>query len=184
MTVPTLTIAVVALFGLLIGSFLNVVIYRLPRRESLLFPSSHCPGCSTAIKPRHNVPVVGWLMLRGRCASCEMHISVRYPLVELFTGVAFAVVAAQFGLTAFLPFALVLVAADVAGALIAVDAWRARSARPAVGMAAADLAVSVGSPAAAGSPAAVAGSPAVGPAVGSSAGFRGHFARAARRPAQ
>ncbi len=68
--------------GAIIGSFLNVVAYRLPRSESLVKPGSHCPVCAIAIKPYDNIPVVGWLMLRGRCRDCGTHISARYPLVE------------------------------------------------------------------------------------------------------
>ncbi len=77
------------LFGLVIGSFLNVVIYRVPLRESLLRPGSHCPGCGVAIHWHDNIPVAGWLLLRGRCRSCHAPIAVRYPLVESLTGLAF-----------------------------------------------------------------------------------------------
>ena len=77
------------LLGLTIGSFLNVVIYRLPRRESLVRPGSHCPGCGMAIRWYDNVPVASWLLLRGRCRGCRSSIAVRYPIVEGITGVAF-----------------------------------------------------------------------------------------------
>jgi leader peptidase (prepilin peptidase) / N-methyltransferase len=80
-------LAFVAPLGLIIGSFLNVVAYRLPRRESLVTPGSQCPGCGAAIKPYDNVPVVGWLLLRGHCRSCHTQISARYPVVEAITGV-------------------------------------------------------------------------------------------------
>ena len=70
----------------MIGSFLNVVAYRLPRSESLVSPGSRCPGCGTAIKPYDNLPVVGWLLLRGHCRSCGTRISPRYPIVEALTG--------------------------------------------------------------------------------------------------
>jgi len=73
--------------GLIVGSFLNVVAFRLPRGESLVVPGSHCPSCDTPIKPYDNVPVLGWLLLRGRCRSCHAHISARYPLVEATTAV-------------------------------------------------------------------------------------------------
>lgn len=89
-------VAFVGVFGLLIGSFLNVVIYRLPRGESLARPPSHCPACGAHVRARDNLPVVGWLVLRGRCADCRAPISIRYPLVELVTGFVFA------GLTAYL----------------------------------------------------------------------------------
>src|SRR4051794_28836779 len=72
-------------FGLLLGSFLNVVAYRLPRGESLAFPGSHCPACETPIKPWDNVPVLSWLWLKGRCRACRGAISGRYPLVEAGT---------------------------------------------------------------------------------------------------
>ena len=79
-------LAVVAgIFGAIIGSFLNVVAYRLPRKESLLHPPSACPECGTPIKPYDNVPVLGWLWLRGRCRACGAKISIRYPLVEAGT---------------------------------------------------------------------------------------------------
>jgi leader peptidase (prepilin peptidase)/N-methyltransferase len=78
-------IALTAIFGAVIGSFLNVVAYRLPRRESLVTPGSHCPQCGVPIRPYDNLPVVGWLMLRGRCRACRTQISARYPLVEALT---------------------------------------------------------------------------------------------------
>src|SRR3954454_18323079 len=88
-----LPVAIFALlFGLAIGSFLNVVAYRLPRGESLNHPPSHCPHCDTPIKPWHNVPVFGWLCLRGRCAACSAPISPRYPIVEAVTGLLYLTV--------------------------------------------------------------------------------------------
>jgi leader peptidase (prepilin peptidase) / N-methyltransferase len=81
------------LLGAIIGSFLNVVAYRLPRGESLSRPRSRCPGCGTAIKPYDNVPVLSWLLLRGRCRSCSSRIPARYPLVEAATGLLCALVA-------------------------------------------------------------------------------------------
>jgi leader peptidase (prepilin peptidase)/N-methyltransferase len=78
--------AVAGAFGATIGSFLNVVVYRLPRAESLVSPGSRCPGCGTAVKAYDNVPVFGWLLLRGRCRSCRAPISARYPIVEALTG--------------------------------------------------------------------------------------------------
>ena len=93
MALLILPIAGAGVFGLLIGSFLNVVIWRVPRGESLI-PASHCPHCDAPIRPWQNVPVLSWLALRGRCANCKGKISARYPLVELGTGVVFALVAA------------------------------------------------------------------------------------------
>ena len=72
--------------GAIVGSFLNVVVYRLPRRESLVKPASHCPSCGTPVKPYDNIPVLSWMLLRGHCRSCGQSISVRYPLVEALTG--------------------------------------------------------------------------------------------------
>jgi leader peptidase (prepilin peptidase)/N-methyltransferase len=72
-------------FGALVGSFLNVVAYRLPRHESLLGPASHCPGCGTPVKPYDNIPILSFLLLRGHCRSCTAPISPRYPLVEALT---------------------------------------------------------------------------------------------------
>jgi leader peptidase (prepilin peptidase)/N-methyltransferase len=75
-----------ALLGVCIGSFLNVVAWRLPRQESLLWPASHCPRCGTPLVWYDNLPVLGWLLLRGRCRHCQQPIALRYPLVELLTG--------------------------------------------------------------------------------------------------
>lgn len=106
-------VAACVLFGLAIGSFLNVVIHRVPARESLL-PGSACPSCHTQIAARDNVPVFSWLLLRGRCRTCRAPISPRYPLVEILTAAVFAAVGATFGadwrLPAFLVFAAGLVA--------------------------------------------------------------------------
>ncbi|MFB7890768.1 prepilin peptidase [Microbacterium sp. NPDC056044] len=93
----TILVVLAGVLGLLIGSFLNVVAYRVPAKISLL-RESRCPHCDTAITPWQNVPVVSWIALRGRCANCKAPISARYPIVEAATGVAFAVVA-WWGLT-------------------------------------------------------------------------------------
>ncbi len=82
-----------AVFGLLIGSFLNVVAYRLPRRESLSRPGSHCPSCDAPVRFYDNIPVLSWLLLRGRCRDCSEPIARRYPLVEAATAALFAAVA-------------------------------------------------------------------------------------------
>ena len=83
---PIPTGLVFALFGLMVGSFLNVCIYRLPRRESIVFPASHCTACGKEIQWYQNLPVLSWLFLRGRCANCGEGISIIYPFVELLTG--------------------------------------------------------------------------------------------------
>jgi leader peptidase (prepilin peptidase) / N-methyltransferase len=86
--------AAAALLGALIGSFLNVVIHRLPLGESLVSPGSHCPSCGAAVRARDNVPVLSWLLLQGRCRDCGAPISPRYPIVEAITAAAFAAVVA------------------------------------------------------------------------------------------
>lgn len=85
-------IAIAAVGGLLAGSFFNVVIARLPAGESLMSPPSHCPHCGHAVRPWDNIPVVSWLILRGRCRDCAEPISIRYPLVEALTGLLCALV--------------------------------------------------------------------------------------------
>lgn len=105
--------------GACIGSFLNVVIYRVPNEKSL-FPSSKCPSCDASIKPWHNIPIVGWLMLSGKCANCKASISWRYPAVELLTAIVFCLVFWQIGLTPYLPAALAFTAAIIA--LVFIDA--------------------------------------------------------------
>lgn len=121
MSTPWPLAVLIGILGLAIGSFLNVVIYRVPRRESVVSPGSHCPGCDTPIKGRHNVPVAGWLVLRGRCADCRMRISPRYPIVEASTGLLFAAIALRFGLTAELPAFLFLAAVAISLAMIDFD---------------------------------------------------------------
>jgi leader peptidase (prepilin peptidase)/N-methyltransferase len=107
-------IVVGGLLGAAIGSFLNVVIHRLPRGESLVRPRSRCPGCGTQISSLDNIPVVSWLVLRGRCRHCGERISIRYPAVELLTAGAFAAVIGVRGwnddLFLWLPFVAALIA--------------------------------------------------------------------------
>ncbi len=105
-----------ALVGATIGSFLNVVSYRLPRRESLVRPASRCPGCATPVKPYDNVPIFSWLVLRGRCRSCAAPISARYPVVEATTAVLYALCVVRFGADAdaILPLLLVTLLVPVA----------------------------------------------------------------------
>ena len=140
---PVAFILLVALFGLFVGSFLNVVIARLPvmlerrwaaecaelRGEeiaegapfNLMLPRSRCPQCGAAIRPWHNIPLLGWLSLRGRCADCQAPISARYPLVELITGMLFAVLAWRFGPSLMLAGSLLLVGALIALTFIDAD---------------------------------------------------------------
>jgi leader peptidase (prepilin peptidase) / N-methyltransferase len=117
-------VSLVGVMGLLIGSFLNVVIYRVPAGLSVVRPGSTCPGCRSAIRAHDNVPVVSWLVLRGRCRDCATSISARYPLVELATGVLFAVTAWRLGPSAFVVAALVLMAGGVALFMIDLDHQR------------------------------------------------------------
>jgi leader peptidase (prepilin peptidase)/N-methyltransferase len=114
-------VGLIGVFGLVIGSFLNVVIYRVPREESLVSPGSHCPSCDVPIKGRHNVPVLSWLVLRGRCASCKTRISPRYPLVEAGTAALFVAITVHFGLSAQLPAYLYLAAVGITLLMIDVD---------------------------------------------------------------
>ncbi|MDQ2921663.1 MAG: prepilin peptidase [Acidobacteriota bacterium] len=119
--VPLPFIYIVAgVFGAIIGSFLNVVIHRLPREESIVLPSSRCPSCGATIVFYDNVPVLSYLLIGGRCRSCKTHISARYPAVEALTSFLFVVVAWHDGPTLALPFDLVFVAAIIA--LVFIDA--------------------------------------------------------------
>ena len=98
MTGETAAVATVCgVVGLVVGSFLNVVIYRVPRHESIVQPGSHCPSCGAPVAARDNVPVISWLVLRGRCRACRAPISPRYPAVELLTGVLFMGAGIRFG---------------------------------------------------------------------------------------
>jgi leader peptidase (prepilin peptidase)/N-methyltransferase len=117
-------IAFACLLGLLIGSFLNVVVWRVPRGESVAQPGSHCPACGHAVRTRDNVPVVSYLLLRGRCRDCDAAISTRYPLVELLTALVFGLLAWRLGADAALPAFLYLGAVGVALALIDIDVHR------------------------------------------------------------
>lgn len=85
--------------GAIVGSFLNVVIHRYPRNESIVFPASHCPRCNTQIKPYDNVPILAWLWLRGRCRACNERIDARYPLVELANALFWLAAFQRTGLT-------------------------------------------------------------------------------------
>ena len=112
--------AFVAAVGAIIGSFLNVVIHRIPREQSIVLPSSKCPECRAEIKPYDNIPIISYLILRGRCRSCGVRISPRYPAVEALTAVLFGAVTWHDGLSYALAFDLAFVAAMMA--LIFIDA--------------------------------------------------------------
>ncbi len=120
-----MTIAVLCgLLGLLVGSFLNVVVWRVPRGESVVRPASACPSCAAPVRPRDNVPVLSWVLLRGRCRDCEAPVSARYPLVEVATAALFVVLALRFGLDPVLPAFLYLAAVGLALAIIDLDCKR------------------------------------------------------------
>jgi len=142
---PELLTFLVLIIGLLVGSFLNVVIYRLPvmmdigwKQEcteylglentesnqqpfNLMVPLSRCPSCNTAIKPYQNIPVLSYIFLKGKCAKCKTHISLRYPLIEAFTGITSAIVACHFGYSLEMLFALLLTWCLIALSFIDID---------------------------------------------------------------
>jgi leader peptidase (prepilin peptidase)/N-methyltransferase len=122
--VPVIGLVLLALLGLAIGSFLNVVVWRVPRGESILSPPSHCPSCAEAIRPVDNIPLVSWLALRGRCRHCQAPISPRYFAVELLTGALFVAFGVHFGAHADLAAYLYLAAVGVALAVIDFDHQR------------------------------------------------------------
>jgi leader peptidase (prepilin peptidase)/N-methyltransferase len=111
---------IIGVFGAIIGSFLNVVVHRLPREESIVLPSSRCPSCGAVIAFYDNVPVLSYLMLGARCRSCKIHISARYPAVEALTALLWIAVLWRDGVTFALPFDLIFVTAITA--LIFIDA--------------------------------------------------------------
>ncbi len=144
LSTPVILITLTTLLGLLVGSFLNVVIFRLPvmmekdwRKQchefleqeaaeetepfNLSFPSSHCPNCQSPIKPWQNIPVLSYLFLKGKCADCSTTISLRYPLIEAFTGICSAIVAWHFGYGVELLFALLLTWCLIALSFIDID---------------------------------------------------------------
>jgi leader peptidase (prepilin peptidase)/N-methyltransferase len=105
--------------GLIVGSFLNVCIYRLPRDESVAWPASHCTTCNRPLDWYENIPVMSWMVLRGRCRTCRSPIAIRYPIIELVTGVLFLGAYLAFGLTPLLPVRILFACAMVA--LFAID---------------------------------------------------------------
>jgi leader peptidase (prepilin peptidase)/N-methyltransferase len=118
---PALVAAGIALlFGLVVGSFANVVIHRLPLEQSIVSPPSRCPRCGAAIRPWQNIPVFSWLFLRGRCAGCGEPISARYPMVEAAHGLGFALIVAEFGP---FPFTLLLLVFFSALVILALIDW-------------------------------------------------------------
>ena len=106
--------------GAIIGSFLNVVIHRVPNEESIVFPNSACPKCSKPIKFYDNIPIISWLILGGKCRNCRAPVSIRYPAVELLTALMFVLVYSRVGLDVLLPVGLIFVAVTIA--LMFIDA--------------------------------------------------------------
>jgi len=111
------------LFGMLVGSFLNVVVWRVPRGESIVFPGSHCPRCGAPIAGYDNIPVLSWLLLGGRCRTCRGPISLRYPLVEALAGLLTWLFVHHDGFTWLLPFHLAFAYGGLALALIDLDTF-------------------------------------------------------------
>lgn len=105
--------------GAIVGSFLNVVIHRVPLEKSIVFPNSACPNCKNSIKPYDNIPILSWLILGGKCRNCKEPISARYPAVELLTALVFLLVYWQIGFTLFLPVGLIFAATMIS--LIFID---------------------------------------------------------------
>jgi leader peptidase (prepilin peptidase)/N-methyltransferase len=87
------------ILGLIVGSFSNVCIYRIPRNKSIIYPASHCPKCRSNISPKDNVPLLSFILLKGRCRNCKSKISIQYPIVELLTGLTFLVIHLIYGLS-------------------------------------------------------------------------------------
>jgi leader peptidase (prepilin peptidase)/N-methyltransferase len=123
----SLLILAIGLLGLAVGSFLNVVIHRVPAAQSVVRPASACPSCGHTIRARHNVPVLSWILLRGRCADCSANISVRYPLVELLTAGLFVAVTIELhrrDQLALAPAFLFFTAIGIALSMIDLDVYR------------------------------------------------------------
>ncbi|WP_345993896.1 prepilin peptidase [Sulfurimonas sp. HSL-1716] len=89
----------VFIFGTLFGSFLNVVILRIPKDESVMFPASHCFSCNTPLKPWHNIPLISWIFLGGKCSFCKAPVSIQYPAIEFLSGMIFFIIAYKMGIT-------------------------------------------------------------------------------------
>ncbi|MDA7817454.1 prepilin peptidase [Sulfurimonas sp.] len=102
-----MTILIIALLvGISFGSFLNVVIIRIPKEETIIYGGSHCTSCGEGLKPWHNIPLFSWIFLRGKCSYCSAKISIQYPIIELITGLIFLLLASKFGLN----FPMILIA--------------------------------------------------------------------------
>jgi len=113
------TVIFIFVFGIIIGSFLNVVIYRIPKGESIAFPASKCQSCQTPLKWYHNIPIFSWLFLRGKCAFCSEKISAQYPLIELTTGILAVTLFFKLGLVWYMP--VVFIVFTLLLALVMID---------------------------------------------------------------
>ena len=92
-------IILIFILGLIVGSFSNVCIYRIPRNESIIYPVSHCPKCRSSILPKDNIPLISYILLKGRCRNCKSKISIQYPMVELITGLIYLIIYLTYGLS-------------------------------------------------------------------------------------
>jgi len=113
--------AIALVFGLIIGSFLNVCIYRVPREKSIVSPPSACPGCGSPINPWDNIPVISYIILAGKCRHCGVKISLRYPTVELLNGLMYSAVLLHFGIGWHLPLLFALISAMIVITFIDLD---------------------------------------------------------------
>jgi len=94
-----INVILIFILGLIVGSFSNVCIYRIPRNESIIYPASHCPKCCSKIKPVDNIPLLSFILLKGRCRNCKTKISVQYPIVEFLTGLIYLIIYLIYGLS-------------------------------------------------------------------------------------
>jgi leader peptidase (prepilin peptidase)/N-methyltransferase len=94
-----INVVLIFVLGLIVGSFSNVCIYRIPRNESIIYPASHCPKCSSNISPKDNIPLLSYILLKGRCRNCKSKISIQYPVVEFLTGLIYLIIYLVYGLS-------------------------------------------------------------------------------------
>ena len=94
-----INVVLIFILGLIVGSFSNVCIYRIPRNESIIYPASHCPKCRSNISPKDNIPLLSYILLKGRCRNCKSKISIQYPIVELLTGLTYLIIYLIYGLS-------------------------------------------------------------------------------------
>src|SRR4030066_184341 len=94
-----INVVLIFILGLIVGSFSNVCIYRIPRNESIIYPASHCPKCHTTIKPKDNIPLLSYILLKGKCRNCKTKISIQYPMVEFLSGLIYLIIYLIYGLS-------------------------------------------------------------------------------------